>query len=261
MKSLLMKTTVLFLFLIFSTIVLCSCKNDVATTGADATAPFVITVDGKTITVENPSNKTLKELLKKSNIKLNDGDIISVDTDSVISEGITVTILRKCTVTIKNELTNTENTLVVVGSTVKDAIVDAGIELPKNYSMNYKLSDPLFNDIEIVISEKEEETTEETTTEEATEQENSNSNNNTQYDNNSQSDNRPATTRPVVTQPVVTQPAATKPATTTPPTTKPEPTTSGRTIVSVEIYEDCDGSGHGVKVITYSDGTQEEVPF
>jgi hypothetical protein len=53
----------------------------------------------------------------------------------------------------------------------------------------------------------------------------------------------------------------TKPATTTPPTTKPEPTTSGRTIVSVEIYEDCDGSGHGVKVITYSDGTQEEVPF
>ena len=259
MKSLLTKTTILFLFLIFSTIVLCSCKNDVATTGADATAPFIITVDGKTITVENPSNKTLKELLKKSNIKLNDGDIVSVDTDSVISEGIEVTILRKCTVTIKNELTNTENTLIVVGATVKDAIADAGIELPKNYSMNYKLSDALFDDIEIIISEKEEDATEETTTEEATEQENSNTN--TQSNNNTQSDNRPATTRPAVTQPVVTQPAVTKPATTTPPTTKPEPTTSGRTVVSVEIYEDCDGSGHGVKVITYSDGTQEEVPF
>ena len=259
MKSLLTKTTILFLFLIFSTIVLCSCKNDVATTGADATAPFIITVDGKTITVENPSNKTLKELLKKSNIKLNAGDIVSVDTDSVISEGIEVTILRKCTVTIKNELTNTENTLIVVGATVKDAIADADIELPKNYSMNYKLSDALFDDIEIIISEKEEDTTEETTTEETTEQENSNTN--TQSNNNTQSDNRPATTRPAVTQPVVTQPAVTKPATTTPPTTKPEPTTSGRTVVSVEIYEDCDGSGHGVKVITYSDGTQEEVPF
>ena len=255
MKSVLTKTTVLFLFLIISTFVLCSCNDDVATTGADTTVPFVITVDGKTITVENPSNKTLKELLKKSNIKLNDGDIVSVDTDSVISEGTTVHILRKCTVTIKNELTNTENTLIVVGATIKDAIADAGIELPKNYSMNYKLSDHLFNDIEIIISEKEE-TTEETTTEEATEQENSNSNNNTQSDNNTQSNNRPATTRPAVTQPAVT-----KPATTTPPTTKPEPTTSGRTIVSVEIYEDCDGSGHGVKVITYSDGTQEEVPF
>lgn len=247
MKSFFKKTTVLFLFLILSTFVLCSCNDDVATTGADATAPFIITVDGKTITVENPSNKTLKELLMKSNIKLNDGDIVSVDTDSVISEGITVNILRKCTVTIKNELTNTENTLIVVGATVKDAIADAGIELPKNYSMNYKLSDPLLNEMEIIISEKKEE---ETTTEETTEQENSNTNNNTQ------SNNRPATTRPAVTQPVVT-----KPATTTPPTTKPEPTTSGRTIVSVEIYEDCDGSGHGVKVITYSDGTQEEVPF
>ena len=35
----------------------------------------------------------------------------------------------------------------------------------------------------------------------------------------------------------------------------------GKTIVSVKVYEDCDGSGHGVKVITYSDGTQKEVPF
>ena len=34
-----------------------------------------------------------------------------------------------------------------------------------------------------------------------------------------------------------------------------------KTVVSVEVYEDCDGSGHGVKVITYSDGTQEEVPY
>ena len=44
------------------------------------------------------------------------------------------------------------------------------------------------------------------------------------------------------------------------PTKAPE-TTSGRTVVNVEIYEDCDGSGHGVKVITYSDGSQEEIEF
>ena len=42
---------------------------------------------------------------------------------------------------------------------------------------------------------------------------------------------------------------------------EPEPTETERTVVSVEVYEDCDGSGHGVKVITYSDGTQEEVYF
>ena len=43
--------------------------------------------------------------------------------------------------------------------------------------------------------------------------------------------------------------------------TEPKPTEPQKTVVSVQIYEDCDGSGHGVKVITYSDGTQEEVPF
>ncbi len=252
MKTFAIKAIALSLLLALSITVLCSCSGNSADEKTEA-APFVINVDGKVITVENPGNKTLKELLKKSNIKLNDGDFISVDTDSIISEGITVSILRKCTVTIKNELADTEDTLIVLGATVKDAITDAGIELPDSYSMNYKLSDPLENDMEIIISEKiEEETTTEATTEEAAEHNNANSN--------AQSD-RPATTKPSATSPATTKPAATTPATTAPATTKPAPTTSGRTIVNIEIYEDCDGSGHGVKVITYSDGTQEEVPF
>lgn len=56
------------------------------------------------------------------------------------------------------------------------------------------------------------------------------------------------------------------PTTTEPPSdsdspTEPAPVQSGKTIISIEVYEDCDGSGHGIKVITYSDGTQEEVMF
>ena len=35
----------------------------------------------------------------------------------------------------------------------------------------------------------------------------------------------------------------------------------GKTVVATEYYEDCDGSGHGIKVITYSDGSMEEVPY
>ena len=48
-----------------------------------------------------------------------------------------------------------------------------------------------------------------------------------------------------------------------PETTAPEtqPADGERTVVSVEVYNDCDDSGHGVKVITYSDGTQEEEYF
>lgn len=59
-----------------------------------------------------------------------------------------------------------------------------------------------------------------------------------------------------------TKPVETPTATPTqsPPATE-APATSSKTIVNTEIYEDCDGSGHGVKIIHYSDGTQEEVYF
>ena len=43
--------------------------------------------------------------------------------------------------------------------------------------------------------------------------------------------------------------------------TQTDPVQDPKTIVSIEVYEDCDGSGHGIKVITYADGTQEEVQF
>lgn len=74
------------------------------------------------------------------------------------------------------------------------------------------------------------------------------------------------TQQPEVTEPTETT-ADTKPTTGNaggyqPTPTRPtESTKPQKEIVSVQIYEDCDGSGHGVKVITYSDGTQEEVPF
>lgn len=253
MKNLKIKKTTLFLLLVLSITMLCSCNDNSKPVSTDTT-PFVINVDGKEITVENPANDTIKQLLKKANIKINDGDVISVDTDSVVSQGIVVNVLRKCKVTVKDEINNTECTVILVGATVKDAIAAAGVELPDNYSVNHKLNVALENEMEIIISEKAEP---ETTTEEADED---------TYENNDDNDDNqhytPSITRPTVTKPATTRPAVTTPPVTTPPTTKPPvPTTSGRTIVNIEIYEDCDGSGHGVKVITYSDGTQEEVPF
>jgi hypothetical protein len=65
------------------------------------------------------------------------------------------------------------------------------------------------------------------------------------------------------TQPTISLENPTTVPTTQPETTEPEtkPASTERTVVSVEVYNDCDDSGHGVKVITYSDGTQEEVYF
>ena len=260
MKNFKIKKTALFLLLVLSITMLCSCNDNSKPVSTDTT-PFVINVDGKKITVENPANDTIKQLLKKANIKINDGDVISVDSDSVVSQGIVVNILRKCKVTVKDEINNTECTVILVGSTVKDAIAAAGIDLPENYSLNHKLSASLKDEMEIIISEKAEP---ETTTEEADEDTYESNDDENDYDNDYDNNQNytPSVTRPAVTKPATTRPAVTTPPVTTPPTTKPPvPTTSGRTVVNVEIYEDCDGSGHGVKVITYSDGTQEEVPF
>lgn len=62
------------------------------------------------------------------------------------------------------------------------------------------------------------------------------------------------TTAPKTTSPKTTVPKTTAPKTTAPKTTAPK-TTKGKTIVSKERVEDCDGSGHGYYIITYSDGS------
>ena len=63
------------------------------------------------------------------------------------------------------------------------------------------------------------------------------------------------------TQPEDVTPQETQPEETEPEETQPTETLAFNAVVNIEYYEDCDGSGHGIKVITYADGTQEEVMF
>ena len=256
MRKIVLKSLTAVFSLFLTVVLFCSCgSKEVAEVATNKDVPLVIMVDGKNITMEDTKGKTVEELLKDARITLNDGDVISMDTDKKLSESIVIKILRKATVTVVNSINGEEYTVILIGRTVKDAIDAAGIKLAKNYTTNYKLDDALKDKMKIVISIKEEPQT----TEPYTPDENSdnNSGNNSGNNSNSGSNNRPDSNSSVTKAPAPTKPAPTKPA----PTKPAEPTTSGRTIVSVEIYEDCDGSGHGVKVITYSDGTQEEVAF
>ena len=236
----------------------CSCGNKESTEviSSGKAFPVTIEIDGKLITVEDSEGKSIDEILKDAKITLNDSDIISVDADKKLSEGIVIRLLRKVTVNIKNTIDNTERTMVIVGSTVKDAVDAAGIKLADNHTTNYKLTDALEDNMEIVISVKEEPTT----TEVYVPQDDSDNGSDSNSGNNSNSNNRPNSNSG---SSVTKAPTPTKAPETTkaPAPTKAPETTSGRTIVNVDIYEDCDGSGHGVKVITYSDGTQEEVAF
>ena len=251
-------SVILAFILVFT---LCSCfhseREDSSVVSAKS---LIVKVDGKNITIEEAEGKTIEELLKDAKISLNDGDVLSIDTDVKLADNMVVKVLRRADVTIKDTINDVEYEVVLTGSTVSDALSAVGIELADNHTINHKTDDALKDGMKIVVSIKEEPETTEPYSEEP--QENNNYVNNDYYDDDSDNSDSGYTPPPPVTKPATTKPATTKPPVTKEPTTKaPEPTTSGRTIVSVEIYEDCDGSGHGVKVITYSDGTQEEVPF
>lgn len=221
-----------------------------------AVAPTSVTIvdtDGRHITIEDTRGKSLQQLLDQANISLNKNDFLNVDTDQMLSGNITVRVCRSCTVTVAVATENTSNssrhTVMLTGGTVADAIAAANLDLGENYAANHALHELLTDGMEIIIYTDDvivPEIAEEDEEDEETEPAETSSSNNSSTNNSSSNNTQPQPTEPKPTEPAPTEPAPTEPE---------------RTVVSVEVYEDCDGSGHGVKVITYSDGTQEEVYF
>ena len=288
MKSTTVKITAVLLSLVLTFSLLSGCGNTAVPASeepaiAKDTAVFspVVTIvaDGREITIEDTAGKCVQELLDMADVILGDHDVLSLSPAQEVTDTLTIRVLRSCTVTIcipTEDPAVTQNyTMVLVGATVADALAAAGLELTDNQLCNFDLTEELTDGMEIVLSIKEEETVPEETETETTEEteapreESTHSPEPTTPAPTAPAPTTPRPTSPAPTQPATTAPTAppttvpptTVPPTTVPPTTAPAPTEPPRTIVSVEIYEDCDGSGHGVKVITYSDGTQEEVYF
>lgn len=206
--------------------------------------------------VTDAHGKTLGEVLDELGIVLNDGDTISESKKTIIGHNMTVDILRQCKVTVSYD--GQEKELVLNGAKVSDALKQCGLELPDAVLTNYDLDEYLTDGMAIVITEKP--SAEEETTEEVTEAEEPDTGYTPAW---TPSYTPPATTAPpATTKPATTKPATTKPASSQPATTtKPAETTTAKYVVSDERYDDCDGSGHGVRVITYSDGSQDEIPY
>lgn len=196
-----------------------------------------------------------------------------MDFEQQFPDHITIRVLRQCTVTVcveaEDPAENVQYTAVLVGGTVADAITAVGIELAEDQIANFELDEALENGMTIVITQAPEiEETEPTEPETEPEEEDDYDDSYYEPDYEPDYEDTPAPTTPPATTPsapttppATTPPATTPPATEPPATTPPAPTEPQRTVVSVEEYLDCDGSGHGVRVITYSDGTQEEVYF
>ena len=269
MKPVMFKTAAILLSIVMVFTLLSACgSNAVEESAADVSAisetaqiiaPFVIIeADGLEITVEDTEGMSMQQLLERAGITLQKGDVLNVDFDQQFPDHITVQVLRQCTVTVSLEAedpaANVQYTAVLVGGTVADAINAVGVSIGENQTVNFEMDQALENGMTIVITEiPEVEETEPTEPEEDEEYED-------YYDDSDDTPDYEYTPEPTV--PPATTPPATEPPATEPPATEPPaPTEPQRTVVSVEEYLDCDGSGHGVRVITYSDGTQEEVYF
>ena len=216
-------------------------------------ARITIEADGREITFEDAEGKTVQDLLDEAEIELFEGDVISIEADQTPTGDMTLRLLRRCAITVSVD--GEQYTAILVGGTVADALEALDIELSEDQVSNFDLDAALENEMEIVIEEKVEEVEE---VEEEDDDDDSSSNSF------SGSSNRPSSgsssNRPSSGGNSGSGSSGSGSTATPTPAPTPQPTPS-RTVVSVQIYEDCDGSGHGVKVITYSDGSQEEIPF
>ena len=254
--------------------------------------PFTVTIDadGKQISFEDVEATQIQQLLDQAKITLNEDDIIAIDPDQSVGGNMVFRVLRAChvSITVAGDKPAQDVTFhtVLVDATVADAIEAVGLKLAKNQTVNYALEDALVDDMAILITTKAEEKkvektepTEPKTTEatepvvEEEESEDDWSEDDWSEDDWSEDDwseddwyeedwsdddwYEEDWSDDDWSEPETTPPATEPPATEPPATEAP----AGPYVVSEEVYLDCDGSGHGVKVITYSDGTQEEVYF
>lgn len=251
MKKKLMKLTTVIFMLMLALSMLSACDSnaegtdDLGIEADDIAIPISVTIeaDGRQITIEDVMGKTVQQLLEEAGITLNEGDVVSINPDQEFAEGeILIQVLRRCKVQILVTDEETEEelqyTVVLVGGTVSDALEAAGITLADNQVVNYELDAALENNMTIIITIEEEEEEEPATT--STER--------------SSTPARPSSGGGSTSAPATAPTPAPAESTTAAPSNQ-------RTVVSVEDYPDCDGSGHGVKVYTYSDGTQEEVEY
>lgn len=218
-------------------------------------APLVLNVQGQQIELADVEGKTLVQLLSESGLSLQEGDILTFDGTQTLSGDLAVKILTRNNVTIMVTDDETGDEIqyhiVMTGGTVEDALKAVGLTLGENQEINVDLTSPLTDGMQILIAEKEEESSEE---------EESYYVDTTYYWEEEESSTATAqeSSAPVQESSAPVQESSAPVQESSAPA---EESSEAITVVSVEVYEDCDGSGHGVKIITYSDGSQEEVPF
>ena len=233
----------------------------------------IVTADGKEKTVEL-TGATVADALKHAGITLADGESLNVAEDAYLSdltEDIVVASSYKVKVTADGKTTEYESKQ----QTVKEFLSAEKITVGEKDRVTPAQNEKIKSDTEIVIvrvTEKTETKTEQIAYE--TKKEYSDSMYDGESDTKQNGVNGEKTityrvvyadgkeeSREVVSEKITKEPVdeivvyGTKTVQTTAPVT--DPPVTERTIVSKVAVPDCDGSGHGYYVVTYSDGSVE----
>lgn len=201
---------------------------------------ITVEVDGEQLVLDNTEGMTIAQLLEDAGIVLNEGDVLAVDPEQNADGNLTVKVLRRCSVLVEVEGEDLHCKVVLVGGTVADAIDAAGITLADNQKANFELDKALEDGMSIVISVEEPE-------DDGSNAAPASSTRSYSSGNRSSSSSGSGSS------------SSTAPAPSAAPNVAPSSAPS-RYVVSDVFYEDPPiGSGQGVRVITYSDGSQDEV--
>ena len=174
----------------------------------------------KRVTVEDCDGLTVNEILAKANIELTGGQIVTIDDEQVMGDDLTIRIIEPMKVTIViNQGQFNEK------KTVVDLYSGTVGDALKSAGITMEDGDTINYSVDAEVT-----------------------------------DGMKVLISPADEPAVTEETGSTKEADAT---EKPVPSqtveTTAKTVVSTVDVPDCDGSGHGAKIITYSDGSQEEV--
>lgn len=181
-----------------------------------------IEADGRIYTFEDASGQSVPQLLEQAGITLNEGDILSLIPDQAGPGQLSLRVLRQHCVSVVIVDQDAAHSRKHTVTLMEGTVADAIAAAGVELAENHAVNLPLNSPLADGMQIV-------------------------------------VSGESFVWEPAVTDPTEPPSGSTDP--TEPSAGQSEKTIISIEIYEDCDGSGHGIKVITYSDGTQEEVLF
>jgi len=174
----------------------------------------------KRISVEDCDGLTVTEILAKANIELTGGQIVTIDDEQVMGDDLTIRILEPMKVTfVINQGQFNEK------KTVVDLYSGTVGDALKSAGISLSDSDTINYSVDAEVTDGMKVLISPSGEPAAT-------------DETGETKEADATEKPVPSQTVET---------------------TAKTVVSTVDVPDCDGSGHGAKIITYSDGSQEEV--